>query len=190
MASKGKKKKSLHDVTRQGLSVDDHGMLTEELMTGTDRSSALIGCAMVDATLVMALRSRFVKMTEDEFESLFYSQTAPLSSFSARIKVGRAIGIYGSKLHNMMDVIRRVRNAFAHSLRPIRFTEPLVAKECSALPEARLGEMTRGYDLDPLRERYLAVCVRTAVILEDHARRHFDKPIKIDIPDLPPKQRT
>ena len=153
--SKGKTKLSLHSLTREPLRPEEHPELLSELLSGTDRSTALVGCAMVDAALVVALTTRFVAMDGDEFNGLFYSQNGPLFSFAARIKIGRAIGIYGAKLQRMMNTIRQVRNVFAHSVRPLTFANDLVAKECALLPDAKLKPELE-HSLHPLRERYIA----------------------------------
>ena len=132
--SPGKKKPSLYDLTHAPLTEEHFSELRKEMIFGTDRSSALLGCTLVDVTLVSALRARFAPMSEAEDEALFYSPTSVLSSFSARIKIGRAIGIFGPKLNDMLDTIRRVRNVFAHSVIPLEFTHELIVKECKKLP--------------------------------------------------------
>jgi hypothetical protein len=169
MASKGRKKASLYDLSRAPLLEKDHAALSEELIKGTDRSTALVGCAMVDAALVKAVSAHFVTMKEDEFEKLYYGPGSLLSTYSSRIKIGRCLGIYAEKLNGILDTIRRIRNVFAHSVVPLGFDHELIAKECEKLPEAKLKtELSKG--LNPHRERYLAICVNLVIALEDHAR--------------------
>lgn len=190
MASREKKKQSLQDLIRQGLSEADHSMFADELFRGTDRSCALISCTMVDNTLVMALRSRFVSMPETDFESLFYSPTAPLSSFSSRIRIAHAMGILSNQRRGRLDLIRKVRNAFAHSLRPILFAEPLITKECLLLPDATIDIADKIRALvpqavDEIRWRYMSNCINMAFDFEDFASANFGSQITLGIPDHP-----
>jgi hypothetical protein len=141
--NRGQKKPSLVGLSREPLSVDDKPAARAELLEGTDRSSALVGCALVDSSLVSALTTHFVSMDETQFEELFYSRNAPLQSFSARIQVGRAIGIYGPRVGSMLDSLRKVRNVFAHSIKPLKFDHPLIEKECAKLPDTGLDRLLK-----------------------------------------------
>jgi len=178
-------KLSLSRFSRLPLAIEEQTAARAELLEGTDRSSALIGCALVDTTLVSAIATRLVAMTEREFEAFFYSSEGPCASFAARIKLGKAIGIYGQKVTTMLDSIRRVRNAFAHCVKPLRFDNGLICNECAKLPDAKLGKLFNSLPkaLNPERERYIAVCLNLVIILEDHAKRHAGRSITVDIPD-------
>jgi hypothetical protein len=177
--SRGGAKMTLHDLSREMFSEEDHPALRQELFAGTDRSSALVACAMVDAALVMALKSRLIPMAEAEFKKLFYRQGAVLGSLSARIQLGQALGIYGPKMTAMLDAIRNVRNAFAHAVKPIGFDHELVAKECAPLPDERLS-VTLATPLLPDRERYIAACMILVNRLEDHAARHSGDSFQVE----------
>lgn len=175
------KKASLHTLSREPLRAEDHEALTEELIRGTDRSCALIGCAMVDAALVAALANRFVFHDIESFDALFYSQTAPLSNLSGRTRVAQAIGIIGPATTARIDTIRRVRNAFAHSIRPLEFTHPDIEKECGSLPESKLDRPGLVHSLGTIRETYIANCIRTAMALEADAMKNKGKSIYVGV---------
>src|SRR5262249_31340265 len=49
--------------------------------------------------------------------------SGPLASFSARIDVGFAIGLYGDETKSDLHILRKVRNDFAHELMPKTFIE-------------------------------------------------------------------
>jgi hypothetical protein len=44
---------------------------------------------------------------------------APLATFSAKIRLAYALSIFGSSTRDDLDTIREIRNAFAHSTRPL-----------------------------------------------------------------------
>jgi len=193
--SRGKKKPSLHTLSREPLTPEDHAALHSELIAGTDRSAALVGCAIVEAALVRALASRLLfkpaPETGKDFEEMFYSVRAPFSTLATRIKLGRAIGIYAWQMQEMLDTVRRIRNVFAHSVRPLSFDHELIADELDALPDAKLSDSkvrALGFEsakVNPHRNRYLAVCLGLAIVLEDHAARHEGKPLTVDVSDGP-----
>lgn len=191
--SRGKKKPSLQSLSRESLLPEDYPALHSELITSSDRAATIIACGMVESALLSAIAARLI-LGERKFELLFFGQDAPLRSFSAKIKIGRALGIYAGNLHGMLDRIRRVRNVFAHSIRPLSLTHELVEKELNKLPAATLSKVKlAGLQLDlsrltPHRERYLAVCFNVAIVLEDHAKRFRGQPKIIDLVDGGPPQ--
>ena len=176
-----KKRPSLYDLSLQPITEEHHAALRREMLEGTDRSSALLGAALVDTTLRHAIRSRFVAMDEAGYRTLFLEPTAPLSSFAARIKLGRAIGIYGPHYNGMLDTIRRVRNAFAHSVIPLEFSHEAISDECRNLPEALVDKPGLDHNLSLYRERYIGVCARLGIIFEDYAKRHVGHPVPIEL---------
>ena len=72
--SRGEKRKSLFDLSKESLRAEDHPALHRELLTGTDRSAALVGCAAVEAALLTAISSHLIFQNTDDFEKLFFSQ--------------------------------------------------------------------------------------------------------------------
>jgi len=44
-----------------------------------------------------------------------------MGSFANKIIMGQAIGLYGQQTRRNLDIIRAIRNAFAHAKRPISF---------------------------------------------------------------------
>lgn len=174
---------TLHDLSKEPVSTDDWPMILEEMVNGTDRSCALVGCSIVDFTLIQAIVSRMAAtMTADEFEKLFYAQSAPLGTLSAKIKLGKAIGLYQSKVENALDAMRRIRNAFAHSAKPLPFTHPLIAEVLEfiqpALEAAWFAE--RGHDITHMsaeKAKYLSLCFELLRMLEHIAMLNAEVPI-------------
>jgi hypothetical protein len=104
MPSKGRKKPSLRNLSRERWTPDDYDKVAAELREGSDRASALVGAAIVENALVDALKSRFQKMNADDIETLFYSETGPLQTFAAKIRVCHALGFYGVKLKRQLEI--------------------------------------------------------------------------------------
>jgi hypothetical protein len=56
-----------------------------------------------------------------------------LSSFSNKIAIAHAFGLIGQKTRDDLDNIRIIRNAFAHAVDQIDFSQEDIAKACVAL---------------------------------------------------------
>lgn len=190
------KKPTLNDLSHQELSSADKAALIVELLSGTDRATALVGCTAVEYALARALCSRLVPMADAEIKELFFKPNAVLGSFSARITMGRAVGIYAGKMQAMLDCIRRIRNAFAHAFAPLTFENELILDQCGKLPATTLDQAFNPETLQKAgisaegvsepRARYISTCLQLQVVLNDHANRHWILKKAIDIPDETP----
>lgn len=133
LAGKGRKKASLRDLSVRWIQNDHLADIFHELDNQTDRGAALIGAGLVDDYLKTAMRARLAHFKNFE-EIMFENEGAPLGTFSARIKVARALNVIGPVCEGHLGSIRRVRNQFAHSVLKIDFTHPLIEAECNKLP--------------------------------------------------------
>ncbi|MFI5022123.1 MAG: hypothetical protein ACHQRJ_10795 [Alphaproteobacteria bacterium] len=167
MVSRKDKKRSLRDFIRDDPEDDDeweevHKEVWEELERGHPKAAALLAASIVDDCLKFAIQSRFVELSADDKDRLFDGH-APLATFAARTQVGYALGIYGKKTKETLNVIRHVRNGFAHARRRVQFETPEVSRLCSKLDliglkvignRASLGSLN--YDIADPRQRFLA----------------------------------
>jgi hypothetical protein len=116
--------------------------------------------------LEAAILSRLVILSDGEKEGLFGSdQEAPLSAFSARIRIGYALGIYDQAFRDDLNIIRAVRNAFGHVSRHIDFDTPAIAGACDHLhiPKSP-GFASADKEATP-KNRYLFTCMACGMIL-------------------------
>lgn len=97
-----------------------------------DRSTAIVLGAGLEAEIEDELKRRMVDLEVADIEGLF-GEGSPLGDFAAKIKIGFAFGVFGPRTRNDLNLIRQIRNAFAHARRPITFTTPEIAKTCSRL---------------------------------------------------------
>lgn len=171
--SRGKKKPLLRDLSREILAEGEFDNFLKEFIEGTDRSAALLGCALVDAALFRALATKMVFHNgEDDVERLFFNSDAPLSSLSSRTRVAVALGIFMPEIGKVIDTVRHIRNAFAHSVKPIPFDHALVNAEINKLPsvgDSPLGIsrdkiVASGLDTKSLSEQRLKYANVTSVI--------------------------
>ncbi len=108
-------------------STDELSSFIEEFKRQTDRGAAIVAAAALDDALAHAIQTRLVEISNRQTENLF-GRMRPLSSFSAKIELGAALGLYDQNLRKTLNMIRDVRNHFAHHIGQTSFSDPRVAK--------------------------------------------------------------
>lgn len=111
--------------------IRDFSEFLREFQSETDRGAALVGAALIDQKLADTLRAYMVGgKSADE---LLDGGNASLGNFSARIKICHALGLIDDYELAECDVIRKVRNEFAHSVHGTTFAEPKISGLCDRL---------------------------------------------------------
>ena len=85
-----------------------------ELNKETPRGAALVSATMIDDLLGRCIRAFLVD--DRDGHSLVDGFNAPLGSFSARIVAAHALGLLSDVECAECQIIRKVRNAFAHDV--------------------------------------------------------------------------
>ncbi|MGH6878708.1 MAG: hypothetical protein ACREHV_15205 [Rhizomicrobium sp.] len=93
------------------------------------RGAALLIGANVENTLENAI----VKFLAPDRTKYLFRDGAPLGTFSNKILMGYALDLYGDDTFANLDVIRQIRNAFAHAKIPISFETPELIAACDLL---------------------------------------------------------
>jgi hypothetical protein len=116
---------SLTDFSRRHPDEKEWEEIHTEINQAHDRVVAIILSAQIELYLQHLLMSLFPHRTVDEM----FSVNKPLSSFEAKIHFASAMRLIPEEMEPDLNVIRRLRNAFAHAPSTIRFSDPPVAKE-------------------------------------------------------------
>lgn len=164
MQKKASDQISLRDLSRAELDESDADAFLAELTTGTDRAAALVASTVLDNDIASILEMVLVHKTKKQLEDLLYSPQAPLSGFSARIKMIYAIGIIEEKVFVSLNVVRNVRNTFAHAQKPLKFDTPAIARECAKLPATHVN-WSQSIQMTDARRRYIEYCVTLSSIM-------------------------
>ncbi|MDP3070066.1 MAG: MltR family transcriptional regulator [Opitutaceae bacterium] len=113
------------------IKADQFRAFRKALTLESDRGCALFAAAYLDKSLSEMLSASLVNSAKIE-DDLFGSQ-APLGSFSARIKIAYYLGMLSKSERHDLDIIRKVRNQFAHNSEPMTFDQVSVQNLCSNL---------------------------------------------------------
>jgi DNA-binding MltR family transcriptional regulator len=105
------------------------GKVEGVLISGQSGSTILVA-AQLEHDLLTLLRRQMPKLSRTTDERLF-EYPGPLSSFSSKIAVAYGLGLIPQSVQLELDVIRAVRNTFAHSEKKLSLTSPEIVKELS-----------------------------------------------------------
>lgn len=97
----------------------------------SDRGCALFAAAYLDKALSELLYLSLV--TDKKIEKDLFEGTAPLSAFSARIKMAYYLGKISKECRADLDTVRGIRNDFAHHATIISFDDQSIADRCRNL---------------------------------------------------------
>jgi Mannitol repressor len=105
--------------------------MAKNLQHESDRGVALIVAAWVDDALAEYVRG-FLIQDAGALEELFRPM-GPLGSFSSKIKMAYLLGLINELLMTNLDIVRDIRNDFAHSRKELAFSEQSVRDRCKNL---------------------------------------------------------
>jgi hypothetical protein len=134
-----------------------------------DRGAAILTATNTDNSLKYAL-SRRLGVTKNNHEELF-GLSGPMGTFDLKIRMAKALKIFGAETEANLGLIRAIRNAFAHSTIPITFETPEIIELCRflvvpfVLPPKSI-KVVDGKVVDPeepieARQRFTTVCENT-----------------------------
>ncbi len=131
-------KKTIHDLTREWPTSAEMDALRDALTqhSGVPIVVALLGTAMIEYELERLLRSRFRRQDDTTWGRLV-GDNGPLNSLAAKITAGHAFGLYDEEFRRALNVIKNIRNVFAHSKKLVDFSHHLISEELARLPQVK-----------------------------------------------------
>jgi Mannitol repressor len=136
----------------------------ESIHSESDRAMALMNSSLVESALQVFIRNNLVPMGAEERESLF-ERDGPLSSFSKLIRVSFAFGVIDEEMKRNFNIVRELRNAFAHSRTFVTFETPAIANACAQLSPWFTHFEDTPHDKDHPRTKYLGTSTRLSVVI-------------------------
>lgn len=126
----------------------DHLRYLEVLSDESDRGAVLVTASMLDDVLTKLLFERLVEGKSSQ--KLLDGFNAPLGTFSAKIAAAQATGVISEEWRRELDLLRAIRNDFAHSVTATLGDDSILSK-CN---ELRLCLPEKATDADGARTRY------------------------------------
>lgn len=143
------------------LGLGDWNQLAADFHSESDRGAALLAAGFIENQLTVYLQDRIV---DKSLQSKLFGGMGPLSTFSAKAAFGRAFDFIPKNTFTRLEVIRAVRNHFAHHPLNSNFSTPEVVAAMASMPPINPGEP----DLPEWtsRDRYLFACALCAAYLD------------------------
>jgi hypothetical protein len=149
--NRGVKKPKLRDLSEEPLTLEEQDALVDAIIAKTPPIvAAILGAVLVEHELETSLRRRLSRKDDKTWLDML-DERGPYSTFSRKITAAHAMRIIDDAFLTNLDIIRTIRNAFAHSKRVIDFNHPLVIAQLKkiAVPsfkKKRFRELQRSDD--------------------------------------------
>ena len=114
---------------------DDVTQFRHTLSAESDRACALMAAAYIDNQLGQLLCAYFIDAPT--LVKPLLGAMGPLSTLSSRISLAYLLGLIGPNARHDLDLIRKIRNDFAHKSKPMTFESPGVIDRCRELKTTR-----------------------------------------------------
>ena len=159
-------KSTIANLIRDGKTSEDFAQIDREIADIHPRSAAILLAAGIERSLEYALIIRLPR-NDNKTIKLLVERDGPLNGFSAKICLAYAMRIIDDDALHDLNIIRRVRNAFAHAARPINFSTEEITNECSGFrtvvnetenPGSKLPYIIDKLSDDPVRLRFTLTC--------------------------------
>ena len=158
----------ISDISRTPPTLEELEALTHYL--GKDElhpiTAAILGAVLVEHELENQLRRR-LKCSDDAWSELL-SDIGPLRTFHSKIAMGRALRMYNDDVRFDLNIVRNVRNQFAHSKKLISFDNTLITKEVSGAKHIPGERKNFGYVTNNNYGKqygYISLCMLLTVFL-------------------------
>src|SRR5690348_9432004 len=109
---------------------EDFEQFYNEFQGESDRACAILGAVILDEQL-RALLEAFCIDDSGAVAKLFKGPAAPLATFSSRTSAAYALGLVPRSERRDLDLIRHIRNAFAHQLHGLSFESDEIKSRCT-----------------------------------------------------------
>lgn len=128
-----------------------------ELKNATDRAAAVQLGAYVECMLTHTLMNRIKSNLPEKIKQMILRATFQHKNIGLL-----HLGIIDDDTHQNLEIIREIRNAFAHSPRGITFETPQVVEAVQGLKEEFKQPLIEGIDhLTPARRKFTSSCYRS-----------------------------
>lgn len=131
--NRGRRKPSLRDLSRDIPSLAEQAKFADKMVKTQDPIVvAIIGQSLIENDLDELLKPHFRRSDDETWESLT-SEVGPLSTFHRKVIIASAFGIFKEPTLNNIHIVRKIRNAFAHSRGPLDFSNDLILAELTKI---------------------------------------------------------
>lgn len=142
------------------MEINELNSFLKEFQNETDRAAAILGVAYLEDVLSQLFKKIFINNEKFIEENVLGdSRNVVLDTFSKKIATSYALGLLREKEYKDLEIIRRIRNKFAHSMKHLSFEQGAIRDQCLALKIAE--DVIKG----PLSKANFSDCARLRFII-------------------------
>lgn len=183
----GPKIKSFRDLQKEIPDFMDSMSLFAKLQSADDYSATIISASLLETSLETLLLTHFIPMGKEHQDDIFSDGgNGPLSSFSAKIRICYAMGLISSTTRSQIEIVKNIRNHFAHHKNIVSFDFPEVQEECKKLRVPKYlieySDEMKVHITHTSKNKYIHSCCN--IYIEIHRYIKYDKAERITFPSL------
>jgi hypothetical protein len=152
--------KNLKEYARSRYSEDgDQTEFVQRFPNESDRGAIILAATSIEDSLEDKILTKLPGIAEDEdTRKRMFGQDGQLATFSKKIEMAYAMGIIDSDYRKKIDLIREIRNACAHSRKPLSFKTEVLRAPCEAVMDDMMRDLI---DHEPitLRNAFITKCM-------------------------------
>jgi hypothetical protein len=112
----------------------------DDLSNESDRGAVILATTAIEDILEHTIITRLPGLSADEAaRKRMFENDGVLSSFSKKTEMAYAMGIIDGECRKKIDIVREIRNACAHSRKPLSFDKEVLASPCRIV----IGDMIK-----------------------------------------------
>jgi DNA-binding MltR family transcriptional regulator len=112
-----------------------NNLLRQEFEKETDRGAVILAASLFEINLESLLKT-FLVPDISRSDDLFEGATAPLSNFSSKILMSYRLGLISKNFARDLNLVRRIRNEFAHNIHGCSFDHSSVKSRVNELAKS------------------------------------------------------
>lgn len=126
----------------------------EDMKDLSERGWVIVNVSTLDEQLTALFRAFFVDVPRTVDQLL--EDPGILSTFGARIKLAFLLGLISEREHRLLNLIRKIRNDFAHNSRIISFSKSPIKERCLELDVTKILGTEESCDPRKPEEKFVA----------------------------------
>jgi DNA-binding MltR family transcriptional regulator len=115
-------------------SSQDIAVLSEINRGASDRALGIIAASLVEIHLTKLIEQAFIAETRSgsrgTVRERMFQSSGPLGTFSTKIRLAYLMGMIGEELFKNLDIMKEIRNRFAHRTEIGSFDHPEISSRC------------------------------------------------------------
>lgn len=156
-------KKKLRELSRQELSIDEFetSLSALESPATSDMIVAILAATLVEYQLEQVIKLNF-RRSDSSTWSRMTDSAGPLRDFHSKIVLGHALSSFDEHIRQNLNIVRDVRNAFAHSRMLLSFDHSEIDSELRKIKVVRKGKRilhSGALSVGASRRAYLELCM-------------------------------